>query len=216
MATVFLDEFNGSGALDGRTPDVGTAWGPSYNDDCFGNISGGRLEGATPFGNRFFSGYFKLPPSGFSAMTFRLSYQIAPGGLSTELRAVSGGVNGQMFRASNKDYEPLVIMLTPLPDLASVALAPGTHELIIALDFVSDTMDCYLDGSNVLSGIIPGDAIEEDYYPTPGISAEYNFYGYSDDSNHKVYGVRLEVSDDLYTPDTPGFWTQRVRCQEVI
>ena len=215
MAAVFLDEFNGSGALEGRTPDVGTAWG-SLSDDSFGNISGGRLEGVTPFPERFFSGYFKLPPSNFSAMTFRMSYQIAAGGSTTELRAASGGVNGQMFYTSNALSPQLIMMLTPLPDLASVALAIGTHELIIALDFISDTMECYLDGANVLSGTIPGAAIEEDYRPTPGVPAEYNLFGSSDDSSNKVYGVRIEVTDDLYTPDTPGFWTQRVRCQEVI
>lgn len=217
MAIVFLDEFDGSGILEGRVPDVGPAWG-SPLENTYGVVSGGRLCGVEQFSTRFFGGYMSTPARGYGAMTIRFSYQLASNaGVNLELFATQN-MYGSLFRIDNEFGAQTRFLLTPTPELNSIALAPGEHEVIITFDYVLGIVTCYLDGAEVLTQTIPGDSIEEDYQPSPGQVVRYSFSGGNSfmDTANRVYGLRLEINDEFYQPETPGFWTQRVRCQEVV
>lgn len=218
MTILFLDEFNGSGTLAGRAPDVGASWSIS---DTYGVVTEGELRGAVAFSTRFFEGTATAPPkfgADYTSLTVRLGYQVYAAGdfsLTVEFR---GGINGPLYRVGTT-YDPQVQILDlPVPAAIPAAFSLGAHEFIATFDYVGGMLTCYLDGVEVFSAPIPPNDGEISYTPSPASSIEIYLSGSNEfgDEADRVRATRMEMTDQAYLPAVPAFWSNRVLCTEIF
>jgi len=214
MTTLFLDEFNGSGNLANRVPNIGTPW-PA---DATGVISSGALRPVDLGGFASFSGSVVIPsrPTNYAALSIYFDYEVLS---SSEFFFELLGVQnlfGPIFTISNFP-PPLKLLTFETPLLVPTFVPVGVHRCVISFDYTTGNFTVYEDDQIAFDGVTPGLGVEEKYRPTPGQSVFMDVAGGASAADvNRVRLLRIEVTDTLHTPIVPPFWTNRVQSQEVL
>lgn len=154
--TIFLDTFDGSGSLSGRTPNIGPDWVSGFAQSA-GVVSAGRVGARNDQARNQVHGELALPAQEYSYISFRVRYEVLS----------SGSTYGEVFLGSdapNPSRNRFIYAGYPYTDFyvnnyagdawgegfESELFYPGTNEIVQVMDFAHEVYQFWINGALVL------------------------------------------------------------------